>query len=190
MHQRLRSTPACASHTLAPVIDLRSRLPSAYALELAPRADVALALQMACDSLRAIGFGGPLQITPPESAHADLAGWSNAVHQASGLAPAAVDVVVCERALQGMAYTEALATLEKLRARGHGIALLLDETPGFPLAARGRAIVTEVRVDADLTTRRDNAVYAARETGIAVTALNSAERSDSALLRCGYDRRL
>ncbi len=190
MPQAARRMSTQPSFAMAPVHDLRTGLPAAYTVSL-PRGEPATAVAAASQAARSLGFEGPLQLVAPisiiEMAAVDL--WVGDLMRIIGLSPTRVDVVLSENAIIAPGYADALHTLESVRALGCGVVLELQDDVGFPMSDRGRAALSEVRVHADDIGVRSATLFAAREAGITLTAVEVLDISDAHLVRMGFDRR-
>ena len=81
--------------------------------------------------------------------------------------------------------------MEGWRAHGFCVCIRLRaDGPGFPLAKRGRACATEVRVTPDAAARHQTSVLAALEAGVQLTAELTTDAPDAVFLRAGFDRRV
>jgi hypothetical protein len=93
-----------------------------------------------------------------------------------------------------------LAAIERLRARGWGVALICGAACALPMGARLRGLLTEILVEAPETLRPELAldtapepllgrVRAANNSGIAVTGLNVKSPAHAGMLiALGFDR--
>lgn len=190
MPQAARRTTTQPSFAMSPVYDLRTGMPAAYTVSL-PRGEPATAVAAASQAARSLGFAGPLQLVAPlsiiEMGAVDL--WLSDLMRIIGESPARVDVVLSENALMTPGYGDALQSLEALRALGCGVVLSLQDDVGFPMSDRGRAALSEVRVHADDIGARNATLFAAREAGVTLTAVEVLDISDAHLIRMGFDRR-
>jgi hypothetical protein len=148
---------------------------------------------------RDAGQTAPLAFAPNPAAYADAASAGNlgALLAAAGFAPRELDVEVDEQTLAG----GSLAGVERLRARGFGVALAADAACPLPLGGRARALFTEIlipapsRLDpflgADAGDARPLArrLFAARAQGVVVTACGVGDMAWAcALAAAGFQR--
>jgi hypothetical protein len=139
----------------------------------------------------------PLSIAP--GAHivgdATSAGDFAAMLLSAGFSPRGVDIEVEEAALA------TLAGVERLRARGFGVALRADPACPLPFGARTRSLFTELLMpaparldpylglDADDSRPLARRMFAAKAQGILVTALDVGDDIWArALANAGFDR--
>jgi len=141
----------------------------------------------------------PLSIAPPSEVYLDAASAGDfaAAVQSAEFSPRALDVEVDETVLAG----HSMAGVERLRARGFGIALLVDPACPLPLSERARALFTEIILPAP--SRLDpymgldpldmhpmaRRMYAAKASGLIVTATDIGDTAWArALSGVGFDR--
>jgi hypothetical protein len=162
----------------------------------APTVDALLGARAAW---RARGQSSPISFAPSPEAYGDAASAGNfaATLLAAGFSPRELDIEVEEHALAGLG----LDGVERLRARGFGVALAADPLCPLPFGQRTRSLFTEILIAAparldpfigvdpgDLRpiARR---LFAARAQGIAVTALGVGDAGWArALAAAGFDR--
>lgn len=179
--------------------DLRTGLPAAGVVRAENEAlDPVAALTVARALWRETGMTAPLAIALPAHAVGDAAatGDFTAALLAAGFSPRSVDVEVDERALPG-----SLAAIERLRARGFGVALQADPACPLPFGQRTRSLFTELvmpaptRLDPFMGLDADDArplarrMFAARAQGIVITATGIGDAGwAKALAAAGFDR--
>jgi hypothetical protein len=186
--------------TIRPRRDLRTGVTAAGALrEWTIEGDVLDALAVARTAWREAGHTAPLAIAPAFERLEDAASAGDlaAAIQLADISPRSVDIEVSEADLAG----HSLAGIERLRARGFGVALAVDPDCPLPLGARARSLFTELllpaptrldpflgceALDANPMARR---LFAARECGLVVTAVGVGDHTWArALLAAGFDR--
>ena len=161
--------------------------------------DLVDALVAGRQAWRAAGHTSPLAIVPTFERLADAASAGDlaAEIQLNDISPRAVDIEVSESDLAG----RSMAGIERLRARGFGVALVVDPDCPLPLGARARSLFTELlfpapsrldpflgceTLDQSPVARR---LSAARECGLVVTAVGVGDHTWArALLAAGFDR--
>lgn len=186
--------------TIRPRRDLRTGVVAAGALRAwTIEGDLVDALVAARKAWREAGHTAPLAIAPAFECLADAASAGDlaASLQMADISPRAVDVEVNETELAG----RSLAGIERLRARGFGVALVVDPDCPLPLGARARSLFTELLLPAP--SRLDpylgvegldhspmaRRLFAARESGLVVTAVGVGDHTWArALLAAGFDR--
>ncbi len=141
----------------------------------------------------------PLAIAPSPEVYRDAASAGDfaAALQSAEFSPRAVDVEVDETILAG----RSMAGIERLRARGFGIALAVDPACPLPLSERARSLFTEIVMPAP--SRLDpymgvdpldmhpmaRRMYAAKASGLIVTATHVGDSAWArALSEVGFDR--
>jgi len=186
--------------TIRPRRDLRTGVAGAGALrDWTGDYELVEALSVARKAWREAGQTAPIAIAPPFELLADAASAGDlaAEIQLADMSPRSVDIEVSEAELAG----KSLAGVERLRARGFGVALAVDADCPLPLGARARSLFTELlfpapsRLDPFLgvegldqspVARR---LFAARECGLVVTAVGVGDHGWArALLAAGFDR--
>ena len=141
----------------------------------------------------------PLTIAPPPSVYGDAASagdFAAALHAAE-FSPRGIDVEVDETVLAG----RSMAGVERLRARGFGVALAVDPACPLPLSERARSLFTEIvmpapsrldpfmGVDARDMQPMARRLYAAKASGLIVTATDVGDMTWArALCEVGFDR--
>lgn len=186
--------------TLRPRRDLRTGVMAAGALrEWTIEGDLVAALVVARKAWREAGQSAPIAIAPAFESLADAASAGDlaAAIQLADISPRTVDIEVSEAELAG----RSLSGIERLRARGFGVALAVDPDCPLPLGARARSLFTELLLpapsrldpflgcdgyDQNPLARR---LFAARESGLVVTAVGVGDHTWArALLAAGFDR--
>lgn len=186
--------------TIMPRRDLRTGAVAAGVVRAwALEGDLVDALVAGRRAWRAAGHTSPLAIVPAFERLADAASAGDlaAEIQLNDISPRAVDIEVSERDLAG----RSMAGIERLRARGFGVALVVDPDCPLPLGARARSLFTELlfpapsrldpflgcdALDQSPVARR---LFAARECGLVVTAVGVGDHTWArALLSAGFDR--
>lgn len=186
--------------TIRPRRDLRTGVTAAGALrEWTIEGGIVEALAVARTAWREAGHTSPISIAPAFEHLGDAASAGDlaAAIQLADISPRAVDIEVCEAELAG----RSLAGIERLRARGFGVALAVDPDCPLPLGARARSLFTELllpapsRLDPFLgcdsldTSPMARRLFAARECGLVVTAVGVGDHTWArALLAAGFDR--
>jgi len=156
-------------------------------------------LVVARKAWREAGLTAPVCIAPAFETLADAASAGDlaAAIQLADISPRAVDIEVSETDLAG----RSLSGIERLRARGFGVALAVDPDCPLPLGARARSLFTELllpapsRLDPFLgcegldTSPLARRLFSARESGLVVTAIGVGDHTWArALLAAGFDR--
>ena len=148
---------------------------------------------------REAGQTAPLAIAPPAEIYRDAAAAGDfaAALLSAQFSPRAVDIEVDELVLA----EGSLAGVERLRARGFGIVLVVDAACPLPLGQRARALFTEILMPAP--SRLDpfmgldahdpyppaRRLHAAKAAGLIVTATNVGDLHWArALAGVGFDR--
>ncbi len=185
---------------IAPRRDLVTGLVAAGAVHPdAPDGDPVDLLLTARGLWRDMGQTSPLSVAPGAAAYGDAAaaGDFTAALLSAGFAPRGVDVEVDEAVLAG----GSLAGVERLRARGFGVALRSDAACPLPFGQRTRTLFTEIIMSAP--TRLDpflgldeadprplaRRLHAAKGQGIIVTATGVGDAGWArALASVGFDR--
>lgn len=141
----------------------------------------------------------PLAIAPPPEAYGDAAaaGDFSGALLAADVSPRAVDIEVDEAVLA----SGSLAGVERLRARGFGVALAVRPDCPLPLGGKARGIFTEIvmpaptRLDPFMGLDEDDVrplarrLHAARAAGLIVTATGVGDAGwGKALAAAGFDR--
>lgn len=186
--------------TIRPRRDLRTGVTAAGALrEWTIAGDVTDALVVARKAWREAGHTSPMAIAPAFEHLTDAASAGDlaAKIQLADISPRSVDIEVSEAELAG----RSLAGIERLRARGFGVALAVDPECPLPLGARARSLFTELllpapsRLDPFLgcegleTSPLARRLFAARECGLVVSAVGVGDHTWArALLAAGFDR--
>jgi hypothetical protein len=186
--------------TIVPRRDLRTGVVAAGVVRAwTLEGDLVDALVTGRKAWRNAGHTSPLAIVPAFERLADAASAGDlaAEIQLNDISPRAVDIEVSESDLAG----RSLAGIERLRARGFGVALAVDPDCPLPLGARARSLFTELllpapsrldpflgceALDSSPVARR---LFAARECGLVVTAVGVGDHTWArALLAAGFDR--
>lgn len=189
--------PDRAPHGLRVAVrrDLRTGLAAAGAVQ-GWSGDAAAALAAARALWR---HPSPLAIAPPPETYADAASAGDfaAALAAANISPRTVDIEVEEAALAG----RSLAGVERLRARGFGVALAIHPECPLPLSGRTRSLFTEIvlpappRLDPFLGVDPDDMrpvarrLFAAKASGLLATAVGVSDATwGRALAAAGFDR--
>lgn len=148
---------------------------------------------------RDAGATAPLAIAPPAECYGDAASAGDfaAALQSAEFSPRGLDIEVDEAALAA----GSLSGVERLRARGFGVALAVAPGCPLPLGGRGRGLFTEIVLPApsrlDPFMGLDDAdprplarrLHAARAMGLVVTAVGVSDTAWArALAAAGFDR--
>lgn len=148
---------------------------------------------------RDAGQSAPLAIAPPAEVYGDAAAAGDFAGKllSAEFSPRAVDVEVDEAVLAA----GSLAGVERLRARGFGVALAVRPDCPLPLGGRARSLFTEIvlpaptRLDPFMGLDGDDArplarrLHAARGAGMIVTATGVGDAAwGKALAAAGFDR--
>lgn len=156
-------------------------------------------LLTARDLWRARGQTAPLAFAPAPEAYGDAASAGDLAAElvAEGFSPRELDLEVAEQVLA----RTGLRGVERLRARGFGVALVSDAACPLPFGQRTRSLFTEIlmtapaRLDpflgADPHDVRPLArrLFAAKAQGVIVTALGVGDAAWArALATAGFDR--
>ncbi len=161
--------------------------------------DVVDALLTARGIWRDARQSAPLSIAPSPEIYRDAASAGDfaAALQSAEFSPRAIDVEVDETVLSG----RSMAGVERLRARGFGIAMAVDPACPLPLSERARSLFTEIVMPAP--SRLDpfmgvdpldmhpmaRRMYAAKASGLIVTATQVGDMAWArALSEVGFDR--
>jgi hypothetical protein len=141
----------------------------------------------------------PLAIAPPPQSYGDAASAGDfaAMLQSAEFSPRGIDIEVDEASLAA----GSLAGVERLRARGFGIALAVAPGCPLPLGGRSRGLFTEIvlpapnrlepfmGLDDDDPRPLARRLHAARAMGLVVTAVGATDGAwRRALAAAGFDR--